>query len=166
MREFREAWNEMVVETTSPNGLVRLRNLADREIQVRIDDSYFHRTGLVGLVEQAVRLLKLAFVERTRTYNRTRELLTGIQVGPIEPGDNPHVQEFVRRRDEMVAEGTSADGLVNAVSMGMREFTVTIDPTLWSGGDRAAVERGLGEACTAALRDQFAKMQQLKREGH
>ena len=166
MQRFRETWNDMTVRTTSPNGCVHLTNHGDRSIRISCDDAWFHRVELGGLLTQLERLFSLAFVERTKAYYRHKELVTGFEVTPVDASRSPHLQTFVDKRDALEVEGSSSDGLVHITSVGMRRFATTIDTELWSRRDRAAVERGLGEAATSLVADQFRKMHQLKQEGH
>lgn len=163
---FRESWNDLVVRSTSPNGCVHLTNHGDRDFQVTCDDPWFRRTTLEDLTAQLGRLFQVALVDRTRAYNRHKEMVTGVEITPIDGSRNPHLQTFVDRRDSLTVEGVSADGQVSITSVGLRRFVVTIDPRLWALRDRGSVERGLGEAGTALVRDQFQKMYELKQVGH
>lgn len=163
---FRRSWNDVVVRATSPNGCVHLTLQGDRDVRLTCDDTWFHRSTLTDFTDQLARTFRLALVQRTQTYNRHREMVTGHVVTPIDGSRNPHLQTFVDRRDSLLVEGGSADGRVSITAVGLRRFVVTVDPDLWAARDRGAVERGLQEAGNALLRDQFAKMYELKQAGH
>lgn len=163
---FRESWSDMTVRTVSPNECVYLTNHADRSIEITCDNSWFQRTDLGSFTEQLNRLFRLAFIDRTKLYNRQKEMITGHQIVPIDASRSPHMASFVEKRDSLAIEGVSRDGLVQITSVGLSRFVVTIDGPLWSQRDRLAVERSLSEAATAAVGDQFSKMLELKREGH
>ena len=159
--EFRDSWNDVTMSTTSPNGCVFLRNHGDHDIAITIDDQWFHRAEEPSLTAEVERLLREAFVERMRTYRRHKEMVTGFEVTPIDASRNPHLETFKEKRDSLAVEGVSSDGLVKITSVGMTHFAVMIDAELWNRRDRLAVERGLGEAATDGVRDQFRKMHTL-----
>ncbi len=166
MQRFRESWQDVSVQTTSPNGCIHLTNRGDREFRITCDDSWFHRATLGDFTTQLGRLFKLALVERTQAYNRHKEMVTGLQITPIDGSRNPHLQTFVDKRDNLAVEGVSADGTVSIASVGLTHFVITIDSQLWARRDRLAVQRALDEAGTAMVADQFRKMYELKQAGH
>lgn len=164
--EFRDTWRGHVVHTASPNGCVLVDNVGDTTITVRIDDAWFHRASSAQVKEQLGAAFRLAFVQRTREYNRTKEAVTGVEVGPIETGRDRHVDAFVESRNSLVVEGSSPDGAVTVIAVGMQGATIQIDERYFVEHDRHGLERDLGLAATALVADQMAKMYALKQSGH
>src|SRR5215475_3896211 len=139
--------DDMQVQATSPDGHISglLRNRSEVFIAFR-PGSYVqydeHR-----LQEQLGALARLLWAGRTREY-----------YAAISERD----RAYRSARDELVAEGMSADGLVYIGVRGMRTWAVRIaDGALRSLREQDFTERAY-EASHAMILDQFAKIRQLK----
>jgi hypothetical protein len=118
-------------------------------ITVSFAPGYYHRADEATLEWQFARLGKLLFGETV-----TRE----------SPPEGVRDEEYVRRRAELVATGTSSDGRIVVSVVGMREWAITITPGTCSALSEDAFCRAMGEAATAMMTDQFGQIRALKHE--
>src|SRR5215475_2811586 len=154
--------DDMQVQATSPDGHISglLRNRSEVFIAFR-PGSYVqydeHR-----LQEQLSALARLLWAGRTREYYAALSEAFGDAITAESPAISERDRAYRSARDELVAEGMSADGLVYIGVRGMRTWAVRIaDGALGSLREEEFTER-VYEASHAMILDQFAKIRQLK----
>lgn len=133
-------------------------------ITVSFAPGYYQRTDEATLEWQFARLGKLLFVQRMRAYYAIRSEDFGEPVTRESPPEGARDEEFVRRRAELTATGTSSEGRIVVSVVGMREWAITIAPGTCSDLSEDAFCRAMGEAGTAMMSAQFAQIRVLKHE--
>lgn len=133
-------------------------------IAVSFAPGYYRRTDEPTLEWQFARLGKLLFVQRMRAYYVIRSSDFGERITRESPPAGARDEEFVRRRAELTATGTSSDGRIEVSVVGMREWAVTIAPGTCSALSQDGFCRAMDEAGTAMMTDQFGQIRALKHE--
>src|SRR5690349_20523264 len=90
--------------------------------------------------------------------------------GGVEPEESPAIgrqdKAYASQRQELVAEGRSADGRITITVRGMRSWRVRITPGTLRTLDERQFSAGFGEAAHALIRDQFTGIRTLKNHGY
>lgn len=133
-------------------------------IAVSFAPGYYARTDEPTLEWQFARLGKLLFVQRMRAYYVIRSVDFDEPVTRESSPQGPRDEEFVQRRSELVAIGTSGDGRVEVSVVGMREWAIRIAPDTCTALSEDGFCRAMGEAGTAMMVGQFAQIRALKHE--
>lgn len=162
MNEYQEQWAATVVRTVAPNGQVFVDNHADRSIEVRLDDGYYHRASLDQAVDQITAALRLAVSDRFKAYRQMLRTVSGLSFEAPERGRRGHADEARRQAEQLAIEGASDDGTVRVHAVGLQHIALFVDTGLWQSGDRARLEANLSTACTRAVEAQFVGMHDIK----
>jgi hypothetical protein len=155
--------DEMRVQATSADGAIvgELRNR--NEVHLTFAPGSYRRYNELTLEDQLIGLARLLWAGRMKKYYAAvseafGETVTG-EPRPVGPRD----VAYHAARDELVAEGRSADDRVHVAVQGMRRWTIRIK----RGTVRALSEEEFavraGEAASELIRDQFSKIKELKR---
>jgi hypothetical protein len=152
----------MQVQAMSPDGHIGgvLRNRTEVFIAFR-PGSYDHYVES-ALEAQLTALAQLLWVGRTREYYAALSEAFGETITGESPAIGERDISYRSARDDLIAEGTSADGAVYIGVRGMRTWAVRIaDGALGSLTEDEFAARAY-EASHAMIVDQFAKIRRLK----
>ena len=159
---FAEVWNKTEITVASPNEQIFVTILGRVDITVRFAPGYYERADADQLRKQLVEVTRAGVRGYVAAYWRLRSERVGHHVErrrePLTTQDAVYQRGF----EELYAEGSSADGLLSCGMIGMREYTVTFQPSVLGRLDAVAFERAAGEAATAMLQDQLAKAARLR----
>jgi len=154
--------DRMQVQVVSPDGHISalLRNRS--EVVIEFQPGSYARYGERAAEDQLSAVARLLWAGRTREYFAALSEAFGTPIS----GESPAIGERDRRyraaRDELIAEGASADGLVYVGAQGMRVFVVRIADGALRTLSEAEFVANVDEASQAMITDQFAKIRMLK----
>jgi len=154
--------NSLDVTVATPDEKAYGRVRGRREVSVWFAPGYYDAATESDLQRQLTRLGRLLFAARMREYYRLRSLAFRRTVTKESPPATDRDREFVGRRDELVAEGSSPDGQIRVSAVGMQNWTVSIEPGLSRTRDEQSFLADLATAANALVDDQFAKIRELK----
>jgi DNA-binding protein YbaB len=153
----------MTLEVSGPGGQVtaELRNRA--EVDLRFAPDAYRQYDERTLEQHLETLAKLLWAARTKAYYAALSLAFGTSItGEARPLTRRD-QDFDAERDELVAEGRSADGLVSISVRGMRSWTVEIEPGTLRRLDEHEFADRVRAAAAVLIKDQYARVADLKR---
>jgi hypothetical protein len=156
--------DSMRVRVASPDGMIigELRNRT--EVRLSFVSGSYRQYDTSTLEQQLAGLARRLWAGRTRKFYEALseafgETVTG-ESRPVSPRD----VAFHAARDELIAQGRSADGRVRVAVRGMRRWRVKItDSTLRTLSEEEFSARA-GEAAVALIRDQLEKIRELKQQ--
>lgn len=154
--------DRMRVQASSPDGMVtgELRNRT--QVYLFFTSGNYRDYDEATLEHQLVGLARRLWAGRMKEYYAAVSEAFGETVTKESPLVSPRDVAFHEARDELVAEGRSADGRIHIAVRGMRSWTVQIkDGTLRALAEEEFAAR-VREAASALISDQFAKVRALK----
>ena len=154
--------NTMEVSAVSPDGNIsgRLRNRS--EVVLAFRPGSYGRYSEYGLADQLGGLARLLWAGRTREYYVALSEAFGETISHETPAVSERDRVYRAARDELIAEGKSADGSVYVGVQGMRAWVVRIADGTIRELDEDEFGMRVYEASHAMITDQFAKIRQLK----
>jgi hypothetical protein len=156
-----ERVEQMTVRVQAPSRSVSAQIRGRHDVSVSFAPGFYHRADEHEMETQLAQVGKLLWAARTREYNR---IISDEHQQTIEDS-RPTSQrdfEFYDKRENLVAEGASADDRVRLSVRGMRDWTVAVAP----GALRQLPEEEFAAQVAVAAReliaDQVAKIRELK----
>jgi hypothetical protein len=149
-------------EPPSPDGMINGELRERTQVYLFFAPGTYRDYDEATLEQQLVGLARRLWAGRMKEYYAAVSEAFGETVTKESPPISPRDTAFHEARDELVAEGRSADGRIHIAVRGMRSWTVQIkDGTLrtLSEGELAAHVR---EAASALINDQLTKVRALK----
>ncbi|HEY9474547.1 MAG TPA: hypothetical protein VIS06_11950 [Mycobacteriales bacterium] len=154
----------MRVRASSPDGMIvgELRNRT--EVYLSFVDGTYRRYGKQALEDQLAGLARRLWAGRMREYYAAVSAAFGETIRGESPATGQRDVAYYAARDDLVAEGRSADGRVYVATQGMRNWTVRIaDGTLRALTEEEFAVR-VREAAGELIRDQLGKIRELKQQ--
>lgn len=154
----------MRIRASSPDGAVTAE-LHDRtQVDISFVPGSYRDYDETTLEQQLVGLGRRLWVGRMKEYYAAVSEAFGETITKEARPVGRRDVAFHKARDELIAEGRSADGRVHLQVRGMRSWTVRItNGTLHTLTEDAFAAR-VHEAAAALIGDQFAKVRELKLE--
>lgn len=154
----------MRVQATSPDNMIT-GELRDRtEVYLSFAPGSYRQYRTASLEEQLAGLARRLWVGRMRKYYEAMSEAFGETITKEPPPEGQRDADFHAARDELVAEGHSADGRIHVAVRGMRHWTVRIADGTVRRLTEEQFAAGVRDAARELISDQFAKIRELKRE--
>lgn len=134
------------------------------EVRLSFEAESYPRYDERSLEADLVDLARLLWAGRTKRYYEALSEALGQTVTREDPPETPRDVAYDNAREQLVAEGSSTDGLVHLAVRGMREWTVRIADGILRKLDEETFAARVNEAAGELIRDQMAKIRQLKEQ--
>lgn len=158
------ALEDLVASVTTPDGGLGARIAHRDQVSCWLANGVWEKSSATDLEVQLGRLGKLLFVERMRAYYQARSKDFGYLITREEPPLGRRDQEYVEARSRVLSTGRGGGGLVEVSAVGMTQWAVRIDRTLFAQAGEAAFVDAASQAGSALVADQFSQIRTLKRE--
>jgi hypothetical protein len=159
---LRDALDRMRVSASVAGGAVTAELFDNDHVDLSFVPGYYGRVDEPALEENLVSLARLMYADYLRQYFRAVSAAFEQAVTKDPPAIGWRDKEYVDRRQELVAEGGSADNRITVTVRWMCSWRVRIAPGTLRMLDERRFSTGFGEAAQALIRDQFAGIRALK----
>jgi hypothetical protein len=154
--------DSMRVRASSPDGSIT-GELRDRtQVYLSFAPGSYRDYDEASLEEQLAGLARLLWASRMKEYYAAASEAFGEKVTKEPPPVSPRDAAFYEARDELVAEGRSADGRIHIAVRGMRTWTIRIKDGTLRALDQEAFSARVREAAGMLIDDQLTKVRALK----
>jgi len=152
----------MVVRATSPNGSITATVRGMDAIEVSFAPGFYQRASEQEMETQLAQVARLLWANRMREYQAILDDESGGGLIVDAPGADRLDDQFYEQRENLVAEGRSADGRVRVTVRGMRDWSVHISPGAIDQMREQEMLSAAVQAAEALIRDQMVKLNELK----
>jgi hypothetical protein len=159
---FADRMDNMRVRAAFPGGHLVGELRGRSEVTVSFAPGSYARFEEREMERQLAGVAKLLWAARMKEYYSAVSASVGHEVNREPPAVGRQDQEYYAARDDLVAEGYSADGRVRIVTQGMVRWSVKIaDGTLRALTEQEFTDR-VRETGAHLIADQMAKIRALK----
>ncbi|GIF12392.1 hypothetical protein [Actinoplanes teichomyceticus] len=159
---LRESLDRMRVHASVAGGAITGELHDADQVELTFTPGYYDRVAEPVLIDHLVALARVMHAEYVRQYLRAVSEASGRTITKEPAGDGRRDRAYAEQRQELIAEGRSADGRITVTVRGMRSWWVRIAPGTLRVLDERQFAARFGEAAHALIRDQFAGIRALK----
>lgn len=159
---WQDDFEQVPVAVTTPNGKVTAELRGTTWADVRFAPGFYEQATTPEMAEQLTRAVRLLQAERTRAWYAGLSRARGESVRPASGAGLGRTADYLRRLEELAAEGSSPGGEVTLVGVGLRSFHVSVAPGVLDALGEAEFAEACRSAGTAFLTDHLAKVAVLQ----
>jgi hypothetical protein len=163
MNSYAERVADLRTHAKLPGGELSAELRGDGGLLLEWAPGYYYRADdreVAAKLESLARLLSAARMRRAAAFIRAEggEIITG------EHSSDPLDKEYFRRLTELLAEGFGCGRRIHLRTLGMRDWTVRIEPGTVQSLQEYQFTSGVAEAARCLWRDQLNQVGRLKEE--
>jgi hypothetical protein len=158
----RDALNQMRVRASVASGAITGELHDNDRVDLSFPAGCYERFVEPDLAAHLVSLARVMHAEYVRQYFRAVSEAFGQTVTKEPTAIGRQDRAYAEQRQDLVAEGRSADGRITVTVRGMHAWRVWIAPGTLRTLDERQFAACFGEAAQGLIRDQFASIRALK----